>query len=224
MDLGKVNIPTVIVAVLMVFVLLSLSSVFSIMKTPSPKEMRKLQKEMCDELKYYDDNKLIEDFGNEEALVKRSSNDDFFTFSKFENHTKSYNFKSIPLTAPSTEDHYPTNLLLGKADRYYFSKDGVETFYLEVYCNLFVLGGDPFDKTDLTQISQKYSVYLLHDSGNKMYIGDLTKDGDGVYKLKTNNQSELLKNVPVTSLMSFNKMNVTFKQNGQEQVLLEGVF
>lgn len=223
MDLGKVDLKTVGVAVITVFILLSLSSLISMLHAPKPCQMRELRRRM-QEIEDLDD-ELIENFGNEEELVKRRDTDEYTSFSKFENKPRgTYSFKSTGLTAPSTSDDYPSSLLIGRADRYLIGKNSQKIFYLEIYCNLYVLGGDPFDKTDLSSIKQRYSAYLLDPANNKLYVGDLVKDGDGIYKLKIDNTTDTLLNKSVTDLMNYSKVNITYTIDGKEQLLLEGEF
>lgn len=227
MDLGKVDVKTVTVAVATVFVLLCVSSLISMLYKPRPCQMRELRRRMYEEDQDYGDDLLMESFGNEEQLVKRNDTDDGFAFSKFENKPRStYSYSSAGLTSPSTPDDYPSSLLIGRADRYLIGKpdSSQKIFYLEVYCNLYVFGGDPFDKTDLSTIRQRYQVHLLDAANNKLYVGDLLKDGDGVYKLKIDNTADTLLNKSVTDLMQFNKINVTYTIDSKEQLLLEGQF
>ena len=229
MDLGKVDFKTVTVAVITVFVLLCLSSLISMLQAPKPCQMRELRRKVKKEIDEMDemDDMLIENFGNDEEIAKRLDTDEYTSFSKFENKVRgTYSFKSTGLTAPSTPGDYPSSLLIGRADRYLIGKpDSTQkTFYIEIYCNLYVLGGDPFDKTDLSTIKQRYQVYLLDAANNKLYIGDLSKDGDGIYKLKIDNTADTLLNTSVTDLMTYTKINVTYTIDGQEQLLLEGQF
>lgn len=238
MDFKKVDIPTVITAVVVVFVLMSLSSIIISYNTPSlppsprPCRMRLLQQQFEDD-GLLSSNNSIEKFGNEEEFVKRNPGDDeYTTFTNFNVKSKTtYKYNNINLTPTSTKDNYPSNLLTGRAERYLLGKDSTEIFYLEVYCHLYVLGGDPFDKSDLKTIKQNYSVYLIDDNKNKIYVGDLTKDGDGIYKLKVNNTAETLKKYSVNDLMKHSKLEVTYKIhnektifNDKETILLMGEF
>lgn len=222
MDLGKVNVPTVVAAVATVFILMCVSSCISMLHRPSPCQMRALRQQMYRQnlMDNNNDDSLIESFGNEEAIAKKRDIDEkLINYSKFNPKLKTaYYYKTIELTAPSTVDNYPSNMLFGRADKYLISNDKM---YLDVYCNLYVLGGDPFDRTDLSTIKHKYSVVLTDNTNTNLTIGELKKDGDGIYKIKIDNV-EIGKSID--ELMRYNKINIVYSINSKEQVLLTGDF
>lgn len=98
------------------------------------------------------------------------------------------NYQNIPLLSPTNE-----NLLFGQAQRYIISRNDEMIYRLEINCNLFILGGNVFGEKITEDANDKYIVVLKNSKDNKkLIIGDLVKDGDGIYKLtyisKTNIQ------------------------------------
>jgi hypothetical protein len=89
------------------------------------------------------------------------------------------NYQNIPLLSPTNE-----NLLFGQAQRYIISRNGELIYRLEINCNLFILGGNVFGEKITEDVNDKYIVILKNSKDNKkLIIGDLVKDGDGIYKL-----------------------------------------
>lgn len=145
------------------------------------------------------------------------SNDELFSYKKQE----VANYISIPLLSPYDEFKNPTNLFFGKANVYINNNDNMY-YRIEIYCNLLVLDGNIYDVAKRGTIDQKYIVYLVNDkTGKKKLIGNLYKDGDGIYKLKAVFKND--KNV-IDELVSYNKINIVYSLDNKEQVLLEGFF
>jgi len=93
------------------------------------------------------------------------------------------------LTAPNDENGNPQHFAVGEAIKFVSG----HSFNLDVYCNLFTLGGNIFYKQPDTQNNIPYKVYLYNTLSNKVYIGDLIRDGDGIYKLKYKSNTVHLK-------------------------------
>lgn len=145
------------------------------------------------------------------------SNDELFSYKKQE----VANYISIPLLSPYDEFKNPTNLFFGKANVYINNNDNMY-YRIEIYCNLLVLDGNVYDVAKRGTIDQKYIVYLLNGKNDKKkLIGNLYKDGDGIYKLKAVFKND--KNV-IDELVSYNKINIVYSLDNKEQVLLEGFF
>jgi hypothetical protein len=144
-------------------------------------------------------------------------------------YNTAYNsYQRLELTAPvSEETGAPKNLLFGQAERYIL-QDG--TINLNISGDLYILGGDTYDsgvapvlgKNDLdtdstfasftsTKTTDFYSVYTSTDqTSEQKLIGNLQKDGDGLYRLKTS-----LKVSPE----SINTIWVYY-ENGKDKVLV----
>lgn len=89
------------------------------------------------------------------------------------------NYQNIPLLSPTNE-----NLLFGQAQRYIMSRNNEMIYRLEINCNLFILGGNVFGEKITEEANDKYIAVLKNTKDNKkLIIGDLVKDGDGIYKL-----------------------------------------
>lgn len=143
--------------------------------------------------------------------------------------------QSAQLTPYGNPDELP--LISGQASKI-ISKDVTDTtgkriiFYLDLYCFLYVLYGNPFGEIKAnskrilseieqppdTIINQHYLVYLVDDeTGKKLYIDKLYKNSDGVYKLK-------FQDTNFEKYSIFNKVLVTYIINGKETPILEGNF
>lgn len=131
------------------------------------------------------------------------------------------NFQSVPLTAPDTKQNSPSNLVFGQAMRYITIEDDKTMYSLEIYANLYVLDGNILNITE-GKVAQAYKVYLISDQqpdSKQVFIGNLNKDGDGIYKLKFKTPDNPLKN-----LCSYGQILVVYEIDGKQTVLLQGVF
>jgi hypothetical protein len=99
-------------------------------------------------------------------------------FSNITPEFKSANFKSIPLTAPDSSSNYPLHLMFGQADKYVTD----DKYSLKINANLYVLDGNVFNQTP-SNVTQSYNAYLINKDNSKQKLGNLVKDGDGIYKL-----------------------------------------
>ena len=92
-------------------------------------------------------------------------------------------------------------------------------YRLEVYCNLLVLDGNIYDKAPRNSVKQKYIVTLYNTKSNTtVTLGDLVKDGDGIYKLKFVSKKDTL------NLVQFDKINILYVIDNNDQLLLTGTF
>lgn len=127
------------------------------------------------------------------------------------------------------------SLISGQASKI-ITKDVTDTvgtrvvFYLDLYCSLYVLYGNPFGeiKANSTKIlsqieqgpsalNQHYLVYLVDKTGKKLYIDKLYKESDGIYKLKFQDPN-------FEKYVNFNKVLVTHIIGDKETPLLSGNF
>lgn len=151
------------------------------------------------------------------------SNDELYSYKRQEYA----NYVSIPLLAPFDEFKNPTNMFFGQANRYINKKDNKLYYKLEIYCNLLVLDGNIYDAAKRGSIDQKYIVYLIDAKNKRKNIGDLYKDGDGIYKMKKFFTNETETSGVVEELLTYDKIQITYVLNNKdqkEQVVLEGKF
>ena len=142
-------------------------------------------------------------------LKEHFSNDQLFSF----NDTPVSRTQTIQLLPPDNK-----SLITGEVDRFIVPKNDSFNFILNISCNLYVLGGNAFDSNN--PITQEYLVYLQDTKANeKMLLGPLKKDGDGLYKLKFQREGP-----KVRDLVNFNKIIITYKLNNDEQIVLLGTF
>ena len=63
--------------------------------------------------------------------------------------------------------------------------------------------------------------YLLNDKNEKFLLGNLKKDGDGMYKIRFENDK-------VSDLVQFNKIQIVYSQTlgdkTQDTIVLQGTF
>jgi hypothetical protein len=141
---------------------------------------------------------------------------------------KLYSFKSQPvaryhnieLTAVLDEDGNPTSFQTGNAVRHVYSKNNKMIYRLDISSNLYVLDGNVF-KNGAEKLDHSYKAYLLNDKNEKFLLGNLKKDGDGMYKVKFENDK-------VSDLVKFNKIQIIYSQSTgdktQDTLILEGTF
>lgn len=142
--------------------------------------------------------------------IENFSNDEMYSFKTAQESS----YQSIPLLAPQED-----NLMFGQAKRFVSAIDGTAVYRLEIYCNLLVLDGNIYDKAPRNSIKQKYSVFLQNtkQKGN-FHVGDLVKDGDGIYKLK------FISKENVQELAAYDRVQIVYVLNDNEQTLLSGSF
>ena len=145
-------------------------------------------------------------------LIEEFSDDKLYSYSK----SLYADYQSIPLTAKDNEFNNPGNLLFGQVNRHIYFKDDTMLVNFEIYCDLFVLDGSIYGGSE--KVNQKYKVYLINDkTKSKMFLNDLEKDGDGIYKLK-------VKSKDVETLVKYNIVEIVYSLNDKEQVVLRGEF
>lgn len=144
---------------------------------------------------------LMEEFGNDQANYEKGQYVDY---------------QSVPLLAKNDVFNNPENLLFGQANRHIYIKDDIMIINFEIFCNLFVLDGSVYGESK--KVDQKYKVYLLNDkTKSKMFLSDLNKDGDGIYKLKINSKD-------VEKLAKYNVIQIVYSLDNKEEVILQGRF
>jgi hypothetical protein len=124
------------------------------------------------------------------------------------------NYQNIPLLSPTNE-----NLLFGQAQRYIMSRNNEMIYRLEINCNLFILGGNVFGEKITEDANDKYIVVLKNTKDNKkLIIGDLVKDGDGIYKLTYISKEN------IKYLGQCDTVEVVYVIKDKSQTILSGTF
>lgn len=122
-------------------------------------------------------------------------------------------YQNIPLVVP---DENLTNIVFGQANQYILQNNGNNTlFRLEIFANLWVLDGNPFEKPFGDK--QEYIVMLSSDDGKSLELGALQKDGDGLYKM-------LYKSEDTAQHIPLKNCTVVYRREGKDQVVLSGRF
>jgi len=124
------------------------------------------------------------------------------------------NYQNIPLLSPTNE-----NLLFGQVQRYIISQNDEMIYRLEINCNLFILGGNVFGEKITEDVNDKYVVTLKNTKDNKkLIIGDLVKDGDGIYKLLYISKEN------IQYLAQCDTVEIVYVIKDQSQTILAGSF
>lgn len=124
--------------------------------------------------------------------------------------TNAFNYKYIPLNVVDTTN---SNILFGEALLYDFAgKDNNATYQLHIKANLYILDGNVLNFNN-SNVTHSYKAYIV-DNTNKQFIGELKKDGDGIYKLKYRTNENIMK--PSSYIV------VIYEKDGKEQILLQG--
>jgi hypothetical protein len=124
------------------------------------------------------------------------------------------NYQNIPLLSPTNE-----NLLFGQVQRYIISQNDEMIYRLEINCNLFILGGNVFGEKITEDVNDKYIVTLKNTKDNKkLIIGDLVKDGDGIYKLLYISKEN------IQYLAQCDTVEIVYVIKDQSQTILAGSF
>lgn len=160
--------------------------------------------------------------------MENFGNDEFFSDKDTINPNYS-NYQTTALSAPNDSNGIATNMLFGQAYRI-FQANNTPLLNFEVYCNLFVLNGNPFSQDIVgnpfgpsaasKDLNSSYLVYLINNT-DKYLAGPLMKNSDGVYKLKINTTNT----TQIKKLLSYNQISIVFKADDNlETVLLQGKF
>jgi hypothetical protein len=135
------------------------------------------------------------------------SNDSFYSFKL----SKDARYQSIPLLDPENKA-----ILFGKAQRYVFSQNDKMMYRLDIDSNLYVLDGNVYDSQ---KVDQKYDVILHNSKTNKnLHIGNLQKDGDGMYKLS------FVSNDKIQELADYDTLRIFYTINNKANLILSGTF
>lgn len=152
--------------------------------------------------------------------VEQFSNDVMFSYKTAERS----NHQTITLTSPDNQQNAPSTMLSGQASRYITRSsawkddmnDNEAVYALDVHAYLYVLDGNILNQTQ-EKIKHHYSTYLVKEGSPPLSIGQLTKDGDGVYKLKFTSKE-------VQDLVTYDYLYVTYEVDNKKMVLIQGKF
>jgi hypothetical protein len=142
-----------------------------------------------------------EDFDNSQYEQGKEFEFDYKTASKYE---------SIALNSP---EDYPSTLIIGQVNRYYKTENDKINIIIDVFSNLYILGGNVYGDT---KEDQEYRVYAYNSQNNKIDLGKLVKSPDNMYKLK------ITSNDP--NLLNYNNIEIVYKTSNSETTLLTGKF
>lgn len=120
-------------------------------------------------------------------------------------------YQSCPLTSNN-------NLIFGQANRYIQPIDSIskEHYVLDIYANLYVINGNPFG--EYNKNIHRYIVYLKETKTlERKEIGELKKDGDGLYKLN-------FKSTEPVKYIKYNEVEIIYKTMEKELSVLNGKF
>jgi hypothetical protein len=171
-------------------------------------------------------NSLFAPVYNLDQYKEKFSNNLFFS----DKDTINPGYSSYQSTALTSDNH----LIFGQANRYiqFDIKDIITkpnytdirdtitkpNYILDIYANLYVINGSPFGKSPEKPLEQKYAVYLKNTrTSEKVEIGKLNKDGDGIYKI------HFVSTEP-NKYVKFNEVEITYKTANKESSLLNGKF
>jgi hypothetical protein len=88
-------------------------------------------------------------------------------------------YQKVPLTAPSTTENTPLNLLFGQASR----RMTQDKTTIEISANLYILDGNVFDEVpNEPKVEHSYKAYIQSQK-DIIDLGILNKRGDGIYYL-----------------------------------------
>ena len=152
---------------------------------------------------------VIEDFNN-------ISDDNLYSFKS----QPVARYHNIELTAVLDNDGNPNSFQTGNAVRHIYSKNNKLIYRMDISSNLYVLDGNVF-KNGNDKLDHSYKAYLLNDKNEKFLLGNLKKDGDGMYKIRFENDK-------VSDLVQFNKIQIVYSQTlgdkTQDTIVLQGTF
>lgn len=135
-------------------------------------------------------NEIVNEIGNNMGNVSEQSCEQFTNTTEPQDyqHIDTVDYQTAELLAPYDESRNPTNLFFGKVQKYVIRRPDLKLYKLDIVCNLLILDGNVYEGTT-GKTDQTYRAFL-YNSRNKRYftLGDLHKDGDGLYKLKYSNK------------------------------------
>lgn len=123
-------------------------------------------------------------------------------FYSYRNNINYSHYASVPLTAVGDEQ----NITFGQATRLITSENDKLFYNLDVFANLYILGGNVFDDPNSGLVNQQYSVLVINPKiKDVVELGNLFKDNDGLYRLKYKT------NIADRNLIEYNIVRIMYK-------------
>lgn len=123
---------------------------------------------------------------------------------------KPNNFQSIPLTNLENDEF---NLQFGQINRTIVYNNGNIVTNYDIFANLYILDGNIFQEKEKDHV---YKVFLSKESEeDKILVGKLYKDGDGIYKLKKQFTDDM---------SSYKNAFIVYTKNNIDKKILYGTF
>ena len=113
------------------------------------------------------------------------------------------------LTIPG-QNSLNQHIVTGEIYRYIHPNGNVS---YDVYGYFPIINGGAFEK----RVAGKYEVSLLDKDGKVLFVKELQKDGDGVYKLKLRNQK-------LENAEQFNFVRVKLTADDKSSIVVDGIF
>lgn len=149
--------------------------------------------------------------------LEQFSNDQFYSYKDTINPGY-FTYQNAELTSSAN------SLIFGQAKKYIYSqiKTAIPVYSIEIYANLYILNGNPFGSEKLnidnTTSRHKYFAYIKNTKSSKrINIGQLLRDGDGMYKLKFKTEN-------ISEYVNFNEIEIVYKSPKDEVTILNGKF
>lgn len=120
------------------------------------------------------------------------------------------NYSRTALTSPDMPNSLQ-NIATGSALRIVAHKKNDLHYNLNIDANLYILGGNIYNKENQKIINQGYIAQVINPKTNQIFeLGPLVKDNDGIYKLKFSINTN---NIPSTigtldNLLNFNIVRI----------------
>lgn len=146
---------------------------------------------------------IQEDFKNQQQEQASA-----FTF----NYDTASKYQSIALTSVEANEG-SLNMMVGQANRYLGVQNGKVNIILDMFANLYELGGNIYGETST---DQEYRAYGYTRDNKKIDLGKLIREKDGFSKLK------IVSNDP--SILQYNKIQIVYKTSKSEDIILTGTF
>lgn len=149
-------------------------------------------------------------FKNKCKLLREDFKNDYEK-SKFSfNYKTASKYQSVPLTPPESMQN---NMMSAQANRYFSLQNEKANIIIDVFADLYILGGNIYGETST---DQEYRLYGYTVDNEKFDFGKLEKSQDGFNKLKyITDDLEILK---------YNRLEIVYKTTKTENVLLIGAF
>jgi hypothetical protein len=134
-------------------------------------------------------------------------------YSIFGNTNMHKYYQYAALTAPSTHENTPSSILFGEFKKFNLMRNSNLTTLINITANLYILDGNVYTNGQRS-ITQSYKAYFTNDKNERLLIGDLIRDGDGLYKLQfmtTDNKYN-----------DYKEIVIIHQFNGDEKIVLSG--